>query len=281
MINNNVEVIKASGEKEDFNKEKLYRSFKRAGVNPKLAEELYREVVKKVRPGISTQDILGSIIRYLNKKHPTLAIRYNLKKAIMELGPTGFPFEKYIARVLEEYGFNTKTNQIIMGHCVKHEIDVIAENEKERIMVECKFHNSRGVRSDLKVSLYVQARFLDVRRNWDKNNKRKINFDQAWLVTNTHCTSEAVRYATCVGLNIISWRYPANKSLEYLIENKKLYPITVLPSLSKHIKKRLAGKEIMLAKDLLDYSVNDLFHQFGLKPSIAGRLRDEARGLSR
>lgn len=262
-----MDIVKASGEKEKFSKEKLYQSLKRAGAGQKLAEQACREVVKSIRPGMSSKKVLEQVTRCLQKKNPILAARYNLKRAIMELGPTGFPFERYVAEILKEYGFSTKVGKIVKGHCLNHEIDILAQKKNKHFMIECKYHNSRGSRSDVKVVLYTYARFLDIKK--DRN--------EAWLVTNTRCTSEAVRYSRCVGLKIISWRYPKNESLEYLIEKRGLYPITVLPSLTKYTKERLAQKRIILAKDLLKYSANDLVRMVGVSLSIAKKLKEEIK----
>lgn len=274
-----MDIIKASGEKQKFNKRKIYQSLKRAGAKPDLAEKVSQEVARNVRPGMGTEKILDQTFRCLQKENPILAAKYNLKRAIMELGPTGFPFERYVAEILKEYGYAVKVGRIVKGYCISHEVDVIARKEKKHFMVECKYHNSRGARSDIKVALYVFARFLDVKKAWKRIKGHEKMFHQAWLVTNTRCTSQAVRYAKCVGLRIISWRYPRNKSLERLIEEKGLYPITILPSLTRYAKERLAEKRIILAKDLLKYSVNDLVRSFGIKPKVAKKLREETKEL--
>lgn len=274
-----MDIIKASGEKQKFKKEKLERSLKRVGVQSKLAEKVIREVEKSIRPEISSEEILNKVTYCLQKEKPILAARYNLKRAIMELGPTGYPFEKFIAEILKEYGFSTKVGRMIKGRCVRHEVDVVAQKGKNYFMIECKYHNSRGVRSDTKVALYTHARFLDIERIWKKIKGHENFFHQAWLVTNTRCTSQAIRYAKCVGLKIISWKYPGNESLENLIEKKGLYPITVLPSLTKFSKEALSRKNFMLAKDLLKYSINDLVRLVGLQPNTARKLQKEAKEL--
>ncbi len=274
-----MDIIKASGKKEKFSKEKLYRSLKRAGAEPKLAEKVSQNVAKSVWPGISSERILNKTFCFLKKENPILAARYNLKRAIMELGPTGFPFERYIAEILKEYGYNTKVGRQIKGYCVSHEVDVVARKGKKHFMIECKYHNSRGNRSDVKVALYTYARFLDVKKAWEKIPGHQQFFHQAWLVTNTKCTSEAIRYGKCIGLKIISWRYPKNESLEYLIEKKGLYPITVLSSLTRYAKERLIEKRVILAKDLLKYSVGDLVQLTGLQLKVAQKLQKEAKGL--
>ena len=274
-----MDIIKASGEKEKFNKEKLYQSIKRARVKPKLAEKICQSVGKSIRPGMSSERILDQTTSCLQKENPILAARYNLKRAIMELGPTGFPFEKYIAEILKEYGYSTKVGRQVWGYCVNHEIDVVAQKEKKHFMIECKYHNSRGTRSDVKIVLYIYARFLDVKKAWEKIPGHKHFFHQAWLVTNTKCTSQAIRYARCVGLKIVSWRYPKNESLEYLIEGRGLYPITVLPSLNRYAKEILAEKRLILAKDLLKYPLNYLVRVVGLQSKIAKKLQKEAQEL--
>lgn len=286
-MENNLEIIKASGEKEKFNKKKLEQSLKRAGAESALAKKVSREISKKVSAGISSEKILNQAISFLKKENPILAARYNLKRAIMELGPTGFPFEKYIAEILKAYGYRTKVGKMVKGYCLSHEIDVIVQKDpsassgqkKEHFMIECKYHNRRGRRSDVKVALYIYARFLDVKKAWEKVPGHNQFFHQAWLVTNTKCTSEAIRYGKCTGLKIISWRYPKNESLEYLIEKKGLYPITILPSLNKYAKSRLAESKIILAKDLLKYSLGDLVHVTGLSSNIINKLQKEAKEL--
>lgn len=282
-----MEIIKASGAKEKFSREKLFQSLKRAGAQTKLAEKICARVAKNIHSGSNTEEILNQALSCLEKENPILAARYNLKSAIMELGPTGFPFEKYIAEILEEYGYDTKVGRQVQGYCVNHEVDVIARKDtsagsgqgKEHFMVECKYHNSRGSRSDVKVAMYTYARFLDIKKAWEKIKGHETMFHQAWLVTNTKCTSQAIRYSRCVGLKIISWHYPKNESLEYLIEKKGLYPITILPSLKRYTKEKLAQEGLILAKDLLKYSPEELIDIAGLQPNLAQKLQEEVKKL--
>lgn len=273
-------IIKASGKKEKFNREKLYQSLERVvGVQPKLAEKVCRKIAKTIYPGIDTEKILDQTIRYLREENPILAVRYNLKNAIMELGPTGFPFEKFIGEIFKEYGYFVKVGETVKGYCVNQEIDVIAQKEGKHFMIECKYHNKRGLKTDLKVAMYTWARFLDIKKMWEKTPGHQDFFHRAWLATNTKCTEEAIRYARCQGLKIISWHYPRDESLESLIEKKRLYPITILPSLSNYAKERLAEKEIILAKDLLKYSVKDLVQQIQIQPNVAQKLKGEIEKL--
>lgn len=276
-----VDIIKASGEREPFSPNKLRRSLKRAGASPDSIEKVVAEITRELKDGMKTSRIYRQAFGLLRKFERPAAGRYSLKKAIMELGPTGFPFEKYIAEILKEYGYTTEVGRQIKGACVTHEVDVIAHKGKKHFMIECKYHNSRGIRSDVKVALYTYARFLDLKKQWENLPGHQNFFYQGWLVTNTKCTSQAIRYARCVGLKIMSWRYPKKESLEYLIEKKGLYPITILPLLPRYAKERLAQKRIMLAKDLLKYSTNDLVRIVGLRSNIVRKLQEETKELYR
>lgn len=274
-----MDIIKASGEKEKFEKEKIFQSLKRAGADSELAQKICQRVSKDTKPGIKTDDIFNQTLICLQKENPILAARYNLKNAIMELGPTGFPFERFIAEILKEYGYETKIGEQVRGHCVVHEVDVIAMKGKEHFMVECKYHNNRGLKTDVKVALYTYGRFLDLKKVWEKMPGHQYFFHQAWLVTNTKCTSQAIRFARCQGLKIISWHYPKGESLNELIDKKGLYPVTILPSLSEFAKKKLAQNNIILAKDLLRYSQDDLIKGFGIYSDLAKKLREEINSL--
>ena len=168
----------------------------------------------------------------------------------MDLGPTGFPFEKYIAAILKKQGYSVDIDSIISGLCISHEIDVIAVKDNQKIMIECKFHNNIGIRTDVKVALYVFARYQDLTAGWiDRANTSKFN--QVWLVTNTKATNDAIAYARCMDMKIISWGYPETGNLQDLIEKDNLHPVTCLTSISNHHKKILLENNIVLCKDLL------------------------------
>ena len=208
-------VVKASGKKEEFNPGKILSTLRRAGATQKLANEIENEVEKKAYDGITTREILDNALELLKSRKPEVADIYDLKRAIMTLGPTGFPFEKFFAEVLRNYGYETQIDQIVSGKFSTHEIDISAVKKNIRYMVEAKYHNTQGVYTDLKVVLYVYARFLDLKRK----------FDVPWIVTNTRISSNAMNYSKGVGIKITSWKYPGKESLEGLIEGKKLYEL--------------------------------------------------------
>jgi hypothetical protein len=262
-------VVKASGKREEFNVEKIRKTCLRAGASKDLTERIVSEVKNRVYDGITTKEILDITLKLL-KKEPGAAARYDLKRSIMSLGPAGFPFEKFMAEVLRNYGYKTNINEILKGKCVNHETDIVAEKDGKRYLVECKYHNALGIYTDLKVAMYTHARFLDLGKN----------FDQAWLACNTRCTMEARRYAQCVGLKITSWKYPKKESLEKMIENKRLYPVTILRSVKGFAKDRLFQARITLAKDLLDYSSEDLKRMTSLPRDTVNKILDEVRKVA-
>lgn len=237
-----VKVKKASGELEDFSESKLRESLVRAGSDEGLIEEIMHHIKSELYEGIPTEHIYRHIFDLLKNKSSHLVARYNLKRAIMELGPTGYPFERFIAGILEQYGFSTRVGEIVDGDCVTHEIDVIATKDDAHVMVECKFHNHVGTKSKIKDILYTYARFLDV--------KEKHKFTEAWLVTNTKLTSDVSQYARCKGMRVISWNYPEDFSLRYLIEHSNLHPITSLEDKTLEEKKRLLQEGVVFVKDL-------------------------------
>lgn len=243
-----ITVIKASGQKEPFSERKLKRSIKRAKVPRKLRTKVLQNVESKLYDGISTQEIYSNISGFLGKSSaPHTQARYGLKKSLMELGPSGFPFEKFIARVLAHLSYKTQTNIIIQGKCVEHEIDVIAEKNNKRFMLECKHHTQPGARSDVKVALYTQARFNDI-----KENNHGKPFNNVWLVTNTKASTEAIKYAECIGMRIIGWSYPRTQNLQDLIESTGLQPVTCLTTLSQEHKRQALNQGIVLCRELME-----------------------------
>ena len=238
-----VTVIKASGEKEPFSEIKVRNSIQRAGIPQEIQEQVLAHIKTKIYENIHTKEIYKHIVEFLETSpQPFNKTRYTLKQAIMDLGPTGYPFEDYVAEILKTDGYQTQVRQILEGKCVSHEVDIIAQKEDEKILVEAKFHNSPGTRSDVHVSLYTKARFDDL--------KDKYNFAQAWIVTNTKVTTDGVKYALCNGMKIIGWNYPETGNLRDLVEKAKLYPITALQSLSQSQKQLLLLHGTVLCKNI-------------------------------
>jgi hypothetical protein len=241
-----VNVLKANGIQEPFSQDKIRLSVNRVGVPANIQDKLISHVESKLYDDIPTKEVYKQVNEFLQKEtHPVSAIKYKLKQSLMELGPTGYPFEDFVSETLKAKGYLTQTRSVLMGRCVSHEIDVIAEKQGiEKLMVEAKYHNDYGIHTDVHVSLYTKARFDDL--------KEKYQFDRAWLFTNTKITSDALAYALCVNMGVVSWSYPQEESLRDLIEKYRLYPITLLSSLSDSQKQILLENHIVLISQILD-----------------------------
>lgn len=246
-------VSKASGDSVPFSSEKLRSSLLRSGAGEDIADYVIGKVEEELYEGISTKKIYQKAFKILrSEKERPLAARYKLKQAIMELGPSGFPFEKFVAELFKAQGYQVKTGQIMPGICVKHEIDVIAEKEGEHLLIECKFHNNSGYYSNVKVPLYIHSRFSDIHKRLEKIPENNLINFSGWVVTNTKFTGDAIQYGVCIGLHLLGWDFPREKNLRDLIDEQRLYPITSLLSLSKHEKNLLLDKDIVLCKSLME-----------------------------
>lgn len=274
-----MEIIKASGKREKFSEKKLRYSLERVGVHSSVVDRMVKEIGRKATPGIRSKEILKIVLDLLKREDPALAAKYNLKSAMMNLGPSGYPFEEYFAGVLKENGYEVRVGERVKGLCANQEVDVIAIKGERHLMIECKYHNSSGARSDLKVALYTYARFLDVKEVWEKRPGHVEKFHQAVLVTNTKCTSEAIKFAKCRGIKIIAWHYPSGQNLQNLIERKNLYPVTVLLSLNNVARRKLLKKGIVFAKDLIGMDIERVSRETGISLSEMNILQDEARKI--
>ncbi|MDP2387006.1 MAG: restriction endonuclease [Bacteroidota bacterium] len=272
-------VTKASGESVEFSVSKLKNSMMRAGASKEQIETVVAQISDKLYQGIPTKKIYREAFNLLKASSKHIAAKYQLKGAIMELGPSGYPFEKFVAEILNRQGYKTQVGQVVKGQCVSHEVDVIAENEDAHFMIECKYHNTPGRVSDVKIPLYIQSRFKDVEAAWLKIPKYASKFHQGWVVTNTKFTTDAVQYGTCVGLKLVGWNYPNGESLRSLIDSLKLYPVTCLTSLTGYEKQKLLENKIVLCKELLEKQT--LLDEVGIKPSRIITIMNEASLLCR
>ncbi|PIR21734.1 MAG: ATP-cone domain-containing protein [Deltaproteobacteria bacterium CG11_big_fil_rev_8_21_14_0_20_45_16] len=221
-----VEVKKATGVLEAYTEEKLRESLRRSGASLKLIDEVISTVRRRIYPEMPTAEIFKLSFKILKKRARHLAARYNLKRALLSLGPAGFPFEQFIARMFEKSGYQTSTNLFLAGKCVEHEVDISAINDTTTLLCECKFKNSQGMKVDLKTSLYVYARALDL------NCVGRPDRDFI-LITNTGFTTEAIKYSKCMNLKIMGWSFPDGQSLRSQIEKHGMIPVTCLTGLKK------------------------------------------------
>ena len=240
-------VVKISGETEDFSADKLFNSLQKIGASDTLIRRTIEIIDKEFKEGtLSSQKIYQAAYSILRKEARHLAARYSLKKALLQLGPSGYAFEKLIAEILNLQGFKTTTNVTAAGRCISHELDVVAEKADKRIFIECKFRNQPNAKVDVKTALYVNARYHALR-----NSKKTPPFDEFWLVTNNRFSSDAIRYARCEQLTLLGWNYPQKKTLQDLIYMMQVHPVTCLTTLSRQQKKALIEENIILCSSLL------------------------------
>ncbi len=244
-------IRKASGETEPFSSKKLASSLRRSGAEEDTIQQVVNEIEHWIHDGASTQKIYARAFDLLRKKRGGTAARYKLKKAIMELGPTGYPFEHFIGQIMEQQGFEVKTGQLIQGHCVQHEVDVIATTGKMQHLMECKFHNSQEKISNVQVPLYIRSRMDDIISKRKNEPEYKDFHFQGWVVTNTRFSLDALQYGKCSGLKLMSWDYPENNSLKDLVEKYHIFPVTTLAHLTQKQKIQLMEKGIVLCRQLL------------------------------
>lgn len=271
-----VEVIKHSGERTDFSIDKLKSSLRKSGAEEALVNEISNNVRDELYQGISTKEIYNRAFALLKKEKKGYASKYKLKKAIYELGPTGFPFEKFIAALLFYSGYKVKTGQFLQGKCVLHEVDVVARKNDQFIVIECKFHSDEGRNCNVKIPLYIHSRYRDILNNYnDKNEAEKPT--EGWVVTNTRFTEDALQYGKCAGLFLLSWDYPIGNGIKERIDRLGLYPITASTLMSQREKQFLLSRDIVLCKQL----INDDFYldHLGISENRQARILEEIKIL--
>jgi hypothetical protein len=247
-------ILKTSGEKDYFSERKVSASLEKAGADKETIGYIIQKLKEELYEGISTKEIYNRAFQLLKHKNHLYASKYKLKKAIYELGPTGFPFERFIASILNHSGYSTKVGEIFQGKCVSHEVDVYAQKDGVSHLIECKFHSQEGRNCDVKVPLYIHSRYRDIVEYNKSLKDSALPIQQGWVVTNTRFTEDAITYGKCVGLHLLSWNYPKNNGLKELISDTGLYPITVSTLLSSREKHFLLSHSIVLCAELLKES---------------------------
>lgn len=274
---NQIIVTKASGEKVPFSIQKLQQSLRRVGADDSLISDVVGELTPQLYENIPTKKIYKLAFKILRKVSKPHAARYKLKEAILQLGPSGYAFEKFIGEILKSQGFNVEVGVVVDGYCVKHEVDVVAQKGDLHYIIECKFHNEPGIKCDVKIPLYIQARFQDIQKKWSSLPGHATKSHQGWVVTNTKFSSDAIQYGACAGLHLLGWDYPSHGSLNELIDASGLHPITCLSSLTRSEKEELLEKKIVLSKELYDNS--QLLNTIGVSSERRGTILKEVSDL--
>ena len=274
-----MKIIKHSGAIVDFDRLKLKQSLLKSGASHDLVNNVLQLIEKEVYDGISTKHIYKMAFGLLKKASNSHAAQYNLREAIRLLGPAGFFFEKFIARLFISEHYETKVDLILRGKCVSHEIDVLIKNNDVISMVECKFHTGREAATDVKVPMYILSRFNDLKENKHEIFSRNDAISKCWIVTNNRFTSDAIDFAKCSGLNLLCWDYPEANNLKNKIDNRQLYPITCLTTLTLSEKEKLLILDIILVREIINN--REVLEKIGLSPNRIKNVMKEASELCR
>lgn len=274
-----MKIVKHSGDIVDFNPEKLKNSLLKSGAGKQEVETILQAIKSQIYDGISTKQIYKMAFALLKKTANSHAARYNLREAIRLLGPAGFFFEKYIARLFASEHYETVTNLTLQGKCVSHEIDVLVKKNHVIAMVECKYHVGRDAASDVKVPMYILSRFNDLKERQHVIFDKKDSILKCWIVTNNRFTVDAIDFAKCSGLNLLSWNYPEDNNLKTKNDNRYLYPVTCLTTLSISEKEKLLILDVILVKEMIHNS--DCLEKIGLSPNRIKNVLKEASELCR
>lgn len=271
------QIVKADGTIQEFDPARLVSSLVRSGAGQHTAERIASTVTESLVPGISSKEVYAKAFALLRKEARPVAARYALRRALLELGPTGHPFEDFIAHLFTAEGWEVETRKFIQGKCVLHEVDFYGsrKNGTEFMAAELKYHNDPGYKTDLKVALYVKSRFDDI-FNCDPKT-RNCPIDRGVLVTNTKFSSDAIAYAQCAGVELLGWSFPANDSLFMRMSRSKIYPITALTSLSRSEKLLLIGDGVIAVDQLLRQP--RALDPLRLPPEKVGEILAEAEGV--
>lgn len=246
-------ITKSNGDQEVFDDSKLIRSLQRVQATELEIDRVLHHVRTRLRNGMTTRDIYSlahNALASFQKKNPK-AIRYSLKQSIMQLGPSGFPFEQFVARVYVELGYTCQVGVMVQGNCIQHEVDILAYKGDEVICIEAKFHNEPYMKSDTKVALYVKARFDDLVGQKISIDKKNKHITRGILITNTNFTDNAEKYVECTGgYDLISWNKPEKKGLLDYIQDYGLHPVTVIPELKKREITALLNQGVIVCSDI-------------------------------
>ncbi len=272
-----INIVKYSGDVVAFDVDKLINSLRRAQASEALIQQIVEQVESQLYDGITTKQIYKMAFKMLKGKSRVSASKYKLKKALMELGPSGFPFEKLVGKLLAHEGFETKVGVIVQGNCVQHEVDVIAQKNNYHYMIECKYHSDQGRFCNVKIPLYIHSRFLDVEKQWEHQKGHEAKLHKGGVYTNTRFTTDAVQYGKCVGLLLTSWDYPMENGLKDRIDKSGFHPLTALTTLTKSEKTKLLDKGIVLCKEL--HEKPTLLNQIGIDKTRHKKILEDSEAL--
>ncbi|MCO6162360.1 restriction endonuclease [Flavobacterium sp. NRK F7] len=272
-----MKIKKKSGQIVPFDNTKLITSLVNSGASVTDAKKILQEIQPQLYNGIPSNKVYALAFRKLKSISKANAARYSLKNGIFELGPTGFYFEKFISRIFELQGYEVITNVFLEGRCVSHEVDILVKKNMYLGMVECKFHSSQDAKTDVKVPMYILSRFNDLNKKAVDVFQKEEIISTCWLVTNSKFTTEAIKFAECSGLKLLSWDYPFQAGIKDVVNHYKVYPITCLTTLTAAEKELLLLQDILTVYDLMHFQ--NSFHKLKISENRMKRIKEESNQL--
>ena len=266
-------IIKKTGEEELFIPEKLCDSILVTGASEDLTEQVCSIVSESIESGMSSDNIFKVTRKYLSNLNPKISALYALDRGLSALGPSGFLFEQYIAALFKEMGYHVRNNVYIQGEGVEHEVDVVAEKGHVVYIIEAKYRNDYKAKTHIDTIMYADARLGDIRRRALKDGDRREYY--MWVVTNTQFTDGAINYVAYRDVQLMGWDHPKYINLMKIVSDKKLYPVTILPSITHKALKGLANDNIVLIKSLRWYTADTLQEKYDVSRTLAVKLEKE------
>jgi hypothetical protein len=246
-----IRIKKASGELESFDPQKLIASLRNSGAQEDAIDEIVKDITEWVYDGVSTRKLYSRAYSLLNRISKSGAMLYRLKKAIIDLGPSGYPFEHFVGEIFRRRGYEVEVSKIVQGASITHEMDVLAYRDDLQILAECKFTVNQGNSVSIQVPLYVNSRVQDIAEKWREQGRyRDIRFE-AWIVTNSRFSPDSVQYSKSKGIRLMGWDYPGEDALKRVVEREKIFPITILSKLNKAEKRALIEASVVTCAQLL------------------------------
>lgn len=245
-----ITIKKGDGTTVPYDQDKVFSSILKSGADKKTAHSIIEKIQSQLRPGIRTADIYRLVRNELKDLDRASAYRYNLRSALLRLGPAGFNFEKYVAAILTAYGYKTSLPDELTGACVTHEVDVIAEKDGRRMFIEAKFRNNFDDVVDIKDTMSTWARFLDL----VDGSKLGLcpHFDEAWIVTNARFTSHSLKFGHCKNMVMVGWNHPRERTFAKMVDLSNLYPLTLLEDVSDAEFALFAKENLILCRDIVN-----------------------------
>ena len=272
-----IKIRKASGDEQNFNAEKLRRSLVNAGAFPDLAKEIVQEITSSIYDGITTKQIYKQAFALLRKNRSRAALRYKLKQAMLELGPTGYPFEQLMGLLFEKQGFSVEVGVTVQGSHITHEMDVIATNHQVQHLMECKYHSDQGHQVSVQVPLYVRSRVNDI-VSVRKAQPQYQGLDfVGWVVTNTRFSADSIAYGNGADLKMLAWDYPSGNGLKEMLERERIFPITILTQLTAKEKRVLIDQGVVSCSQLKHHM--EPLAQFNFGPAKTKALAREIESI--